>query len=67
MSEQLMDARQVAAFLGVSRQQVYVMAERGELPSYKVGALRRFSPEALRVWLEARAEGDSEGQRPVVS
>jgi excisionase family DNA binding protein len=58
VNERLMDAREVAAFLGVSRQQVYLLAERGELPSFKIGFLRRFSTQALREWLERHAEGE---------
>lgn len=55
--EQLLDARRVAALLSCSRQQVYVWAERGELPSFKVGSLRRFALEDIQLWLDKRREG----------
>jgi excisionase family DNA binding protein len=55
--EQLLDAREVAALLGLSRQQIYILSEQGILPSYKIGASRRFAPEDIKAWLETHKQG----------
>lgn len=55
--EELVDATRVAALLDCSRQQVYIMAERGLIPSYKIGSLRRFAIEDIKAWLEERRQG----------
>ncbi|MGC4117006.1 MAG: helix-turn-helix domain-containing protein [Myxococcales bacterium] len=52
--EGLWDARDVAAFLKVSRSWVYQRTERGLLPCLRVGGLVRFEPAAVRAW--ARGE-----------
>jgi excisionase family DNA binding protein len=40
--------REVARALKVSRSWVYAKAERGELPSLRVGGLLRFDPSEIR-------------------
>jgi excisionase family DNA binding protein len=47
-AEQLWDANDVARYLKVSRSWVYHRAESGELPSFRVGGLRRFDPQAIQ-------------------
>lgn len=54
LSEPLWDAKDVAAFLKVSRSWVYLHTEDGTLPSLRIGGLRRFDPEAIRAY--ARGE-----------
>jgi excisionase family DNA binding protein len=49
--EPLWDARDVAAYLKVSRSWVYQHAEDGTLPSVKVGGLVRFLPEQIRAYV----------------
>jgi predicted DNA-binding transcriptional regulator AlpA len=44
----LWDARDVAAFLKVSRSWVYHQAEAGTLPCVRIGSLLRFDPRAIR-------------------
>ncbi len=44
----LWDARQVAAFMNVSRSWVYQRVEAGLLPHVRLGALVRFEPAAIR-------------------
>ncbi len=53
-SENLWDAKDVAAFLKVSRSWVYFHAEDGTMPSVRIGGLRRFIPEQIRAY--ARGE-----------
>jgi excisionase family DNA binding protein len=49
--ESMMTARQVAELLGVHENWVYDQAASGELPSYKIGGVRRFDAEELRTWI----------------
>ena len=52
---------QVAELLGLSRSEVYRMAERGELPSTRVGETAVRIPKAeLVAWLRARTRSVSE-------
>jgi excisionase family DNA binding protein len=44
----LWDAREVARFLGVHRNWVYLQAESGSLPCVRIGGLLRFEPETIR-------------------
>jgi excisionase family DNA binding protein len=55
--EPLIGPRDVALRLGLPISWVYAAAERGELPSYKIGKYRRFDPRALAAWLEQRKVG----------
>lgn len=48
--EALWDARDVAAYLKVSRSWVYQKSEAGLLPCLRVGGLVRFDPGAIRAW-----------------
>jgi len=47
----------VARFLGLKRKGVYGMAERGVLPSTKVGGRLRFDPVAIRKWVRSNHRG----------
>ncbi len=42
---------EAARWLGVSLRTVYRLAQRGTLPSFKVGGQWRFSQEALERWV----------------
>lgn len=44
--------RQVAEYLRVSERTVYRMAERGEMPAFKVGDTWRFRREDIAAWIE---------------
>lgn len=44
----LWDAEQVAAFLKIKTETVYLWASQGRLPKVKVGRLTRFNPDAIR-------------------
>jgi len=48
-----MTVEEAAEFLGVSRNNVYVAAREGRIPSFKVGSLIRFDLDELRAWLES--------------
>ena len=61
--EGLWDARDVAAYLNVSRSWVYMHAEAGTLPSARIGGLRRFLPDQIRAY----ARGETVRSGAVVS
>ena len=46
---------EVAAFMRVSRETIYRLAARGELPGRKIGRIWRFSKDAIQKYIE----GDS--------
>ena len=52
--EALWDANDVAHYLKVSRSWVYQKAEAGLLPSFRIGGLLRFNPEAVRAWAQGK-------------
>jgi excisionase family DNA binding protein len=53
----LMTVADAADFLAISRRQVYVLLERGELPAVRVGTRIRLIPAELTAYLEQhRAE-----------
>jgi excisionase family DNA binding protein len=62
-SEPLWTAKDVAAFLRVSPSWVYLHAEAGDLPSVRIGGLRRFVPDAIRAY----ALGEAPKAAPVVA
>ena len=54
---------EVAAFMRVSRETVYRLAVRGELPGRKIGRLWRFQKEAIQDYLWKRDSHETETQR----
>ena len=46
--------RQLAEYLNVNERTVYRMAERGDLPAFKVGDAWRFRPEDIDGWIGAQ-------------
>jgi excisionase family DNA binding protein len=53
--EALWRVREVAEFLRVSTSWVYKAAERGDLPSVRLGANLRFLPESIRDFVAGKA------------
>lgn len=49
-----MTVDETAAYLSVSRREVYRLRDSGELPAVRVGARIRIDPTELRASLEAR-------------
>lgn len=52
----LWDARAVAEFLGASASYVYKKVQAGKIPYVRIGWMVRFSPDAIRAWVKARAK-----------
>ncbi len=53
---------EVAGFMRVSRETVYRLAARGELPGRKIGRIWRFPKEAIREYLWERESHEEESQ-----
>jgi len=54
---ELLDVKQVAAYLKLHQVTVLGFARQGKLPGFKVGREWRFRAEDIRAWLEAKAQG----------
>lgn len=52
---------QVAQLLKVAEKTIYTMAQRGELPAFKVGGQWRFKREDLDNWIEGQKSSHREG------
>ncbi len=63
---------EVASLLKVTKKTVYGLAQRGDLPGFKVGGQWRFSRAAIDSWIEtktwaASAQPTSNGGKPMGS
>jgi len=55
--ENWMTIEEVAGYLRVSRDWVYKMAQKEEIPAYKIGGLWRFKREEIDKWTESKKRG----------
>ncbi len=55
MSKDVMNAKELAAYLGLAEATVYKYAERRDIPFTKVGSLLRFPKWIIDRWLAERA------------
>ena len=67
MSDPMLDADQAAELLGISREWIYKMARRGELPYYRLGRAMRFRRSELDAFLEEARRGGSRPMREVLA
>lgn len=56
-SEPAMTVRDVATFLNVDDKTVYRLAQRGDLPGFKVAGTWRFQATDIRHWIDQRKRG----------
>jgi len=47
-----MTLEEVAQYLKVSKDSIYRLAQRGEIPASKIGNLWRFNREEIDVWMK---------------
>jgi excisionase family DNA binding protein len=59
--ERLLTAREVAELLGFASGTVVNWAERGEVPSFKLGGRLRFRESEVVEWIEQRRQGPGAG------
>lgn len=66
MAEKLLTIREVAYILGINEKEVIELAEKREIPAYKVGGVYlRFQKDQIEQFL--RASGSEKPQQKVVS
>ncbi len=53
----MMTVRELADFLGVHENWVYIHAIAGDVPGYKIGKNRRFRRSEIEAWLEKQRAG----------
>ena len=53
-SKPAMPAREVATYLNVNEKTVYRLAQRHQLPGFKVAGAWRFRPEDISRWVQAQ-------------
>lgn len=61
--EPAMTVRDVAAFLNVDEKTIYRLAQRGDLPGFKVSGSWRFQRPDLEGWIAERKDQASIGKR----
>ena len=52
--EPAMTVKEVAGFLNVDEKTIYRLAQKGELPGFKVAGAWRFQRTDLQQWIDAR-------------
>lgn len=60
MSESAMTVREVATYLNVNEKTVYRLAQRRELPGFKVAGAWRFRREDIDHWIEEQKQVGTE-------
>ena len=51
MEGEYIDVKQLCAWLGLKLPTAYKMMESGEIPSYKLGKLRRLKVDEVQAWI----------------
>ena len=69
--DEILTLKEVAAFLKVAEKTVYALAQRGELPGFKIGSQWRFRQAMLQHWMDAQSvylpTSDKNGDHEVTS
>ncbi len=53
--DEILTIPEVAALLKIAEKTVYVLAQRGDLPGFKVGGQWRFSRAAINKWIDVQS------------
>ena len=64
----LMSLPDVAAYLGMAERTIYLWAQQGKIPAFKLGTSWRFRRSEIDAWLETQRSGPdvATGRRPLV-
>ena len=62
MSDEILTLPEVAQLLKVAEKTVYSMAQRGQLPAFKVGGQWRFKRADLDQWIEDQKAASRDGE-----
>ncbi len=60
--KKIMNATEVAEYLGLHRETVYLYAKRGEIPAFKIGYNWRFNKKSIDKWLEEKEKHNLENK-----
>ncbi len=61
--DEILTIPEVAELLKIAQKTVYVLAQRRQLPAFKVGGQWRFSRTAIDEWIESRTASGVEQER----
>lgn len=62
MDEQILTIKEVATYLKVHERTVYRLANKGEIPAFKVSHVWRFRLCDIEQWIRAQMESGTEGE-----
>ena len=62
MSDEILTLPEVAQLLKVAEKTVYSMAQKGQLPAFKVGGQWRFKRADLDKWIEDQKAASRDGE-----
>lgn len=62
MSDEILTLPEVAQLLKVAEKTVYSMAQKGQLPAFKVGGQWRFKRTDLDQWIEDQKAASRDGE-----
>ncbi len=57
-----MTMEEIAEYLKVSKETIYKMAQKGQIPGSKLGSQWRFNKQIVDAWLTTRSNAPKEGQ-----
>lgn len=61
MNDDILTIPEVAELLRIAEKTVYTLAQRGEIPAFKVGGQWRFSRGAIQAWIDKRTRAGQPG------
>ena len=67
MKDDILTIPEVAELLRVAEKTVYSLAQKGELPAFKVGGQWRFSRTAIESWIAERTRSGLQAGTPAAS
>jgi excisionase family DNA binding protein len=63
VSEPLLTAREVSAYLNLSKITIYEWAHRGKIPAFRLGHHWRFRRSEIEAWLDRNRQSGAEESR----
>ena len=63
MDSHAMTVREVAAYLSVAEKTIYRLAQKGELPGFKVAGAWRFQRADLDRWIDEQKRAKAQGSQ----
>ena len=56
-TQRMISVGKLSDIIGISDKQLYAIADRGEIPHYRIGRSLRFDPAEVALWLRERSCG----------